>query len=185
MKTIFLVHGYNGIPPIFKWLKEELEKREYQVIMPEFPSKEEISFRSWVEVLDSYKDKFDTNTIVIAHSIGNSFALRYLEINDIHVKLFVGLAGFCKKFKMNGRESLNNAIEEFCNTNEILNSREKTDKIYAIYSNTDHIVPIDILEDFSEQLSAESILLENVGHMGSKSGIKQLPEVLRIIERES
>lgn len=185
MKTVFLIHGYNGIPPIFKWLKEELEKREYQVIVPKFPIREEISFETWVEILNSYKDKFDTNTIVIAHSIGNSFLLRYLEINDIHVKLFIGLAGFCEKFKTDGRKDLNNAVEEFCNTNEILKAKEKIEKIYAIYSNTDHIVPIGILENFAEKLSTESILLENVGHMGSKSGIKQLPEVLRIIEREN
>lgn len=185
MKTVFLIHGYNGIPPIFKWLKEELEKRKYQVIMPEFPNREEISFGAWVKILDLYKDKFNNDTIVIAHSIGNSFLLRYLEINDIHVKLFIGLAGFCKKFKTDSRKDLNNAVEEFCNTSEILKAKEKIEKLYAIYSNTDHIVPIDILEDFAEELSSKSILLEKVGHMGSKSGIKHLPEVLRIIERGS
>lgn len=184
MRTVFLIHGYNGIPEIFKWLKEELEERKYQVIMPAFPSGEEIGFRKWIEILDLYKDKFNTDTIVIAHSIGNSFILRYLEINDINIKLFIGLAGFCEKFKTDGRKYLNNAIEEFCNTNEILKAKEKIEKIYSIYSNTDHIVPIDILESFAKKLSAESILLEKVGHMGSKSGIKHLPEVLEIIERE-
>ena len=29
MKNIILVHGYNGIPPIFSYFKVELEKREY------------------------------------------------------------------------------------------------------------------------------------------------------------
>lgn len=184
MKTVFLIHGYNGIPPIFTWLEEELAKRGYQVIIPEFPNREKIDFNSWIKTLDLYKDKFDENTIIIAHSIGNSFALRYININNIHLKLFISLAGFCEKFKVSGNVNLSNAISEFCDTNEIIKAKENIDKMYAIYSNTDHIVPINILKSFVKRLSAEVILLENVGHMGAKSGIKQLPKVLEIIEKE-
>lgn len=184
MKKVFLIHGYNGIPPIFKWLKEELTKKGYQVIAPEFPNGEKIDFNLWIKTLDLYKDKFDENTIIIAHSIGNSFALRYININNIHLKLFISLAGFCEKFKVSGNVNLSNAISEFCDTNEIIKAKESIDKMYAIYSNTDHIVPINILKSFAERLSAEAILLENVGHIGAKSGIKQLPEVLEIIEKD-
>ena len=184
MKTAFLIHGYNGIPPIFTWLEEELVKREYQVIIPEFSNGEKINFNSWIKTLDLYKDKFNENTIIIAHSIGNSFALRYININNIHLKLFIGLAGFCEKFKVSGNVNLSNAILEFCNTNEIIEAKKNIDKMYAIYSNTDHIVPINILKSFAKRLSAEVILLEDVGHMGAKSGIKQLPKVLKIIEKE-
>lgn len=51
MKTVFLIHGYNGIPPIFKWLKEELIKKEYEVIIPEFPNGEKINFNLWIKTL--------------------------------------------------------------------------------------------------------------------------------------
>ncbi len=34
MKKVLLLHGYNGIPQIFHWLKQELENIEYTVIMP-------------------------------------------------------------------------------------------------------------------------------------------------------
>lgn len=184
MKTVFLIHGYNGIPPIFKWLKGKLAKKGYQVIVPEFPNGEKIDFNLWIKTLDLYKDKFDENITIIAHSIGNSFALRYININNIHLKLFISLAGFCEKFKVSDNINLSNAISEFCDTNEIIEAKKNIDKMYAIYSNTDHIVPINILKSFAERLSAEAILLENVGHIGAKSGIKQLPEVMEIIEKD-
>lgn len=100
------------------------------------------------------------------------------------MKLFISLAGFCEKFKVSGNVNLSNAISEFCDTNEIIEAKKNIDKMYTIYSNTEHIVPINILKSFAERLSAEAILLENVGHIGAKSGIKQLPEVLEIIEKE-
>ena len=40
MKKILLLHGYNGIPQIFYWLKTELEKMNATVIMPSLPPKE-------------------------------------------------------------------------------------------------------------------------------------------------
>lgn len=44
MKNIILIHGYNGIPKIFNWLKEELNKKEYNVIVPEFASREGVIY---------------------------------------------------------------------------------------------------------------------------------------------
>lgn len=101
MKTAFLIHGYNGIPPLFKWLETELEQMEYKVITPEFPSKENINYNLWCNELDKYKEYFNKDSIVIGHSIGNSFILRYVYTNNIKINLFISLAGFCKKFTVN------------------------------------------------------------------------------------
>ena len=52
MKNVLLIHGFNGIPKIFEYFKEELEKLNFNVIIPEFPVREEIS----VEGFDKYKN---------------------------------------------------------------------------------------------------------------------------------
>ena len=44
MKNVILVHGYNGIPKIYEWLKNELEKLKYNVILPEFPPREGVIY---------------------------------------------------------------------------------------------------------------------------------------------
>lgn len=46
MKNVLLIHGFNGIPKIFDYFKEELEKKDYSVIIPNFPIREEITVDS-------------------------------------------------------------------------------------------------------------------------------------------
>ena len=50
MKNILLIHGFNGIPKIFEYFKEELEKLDYNVIMPDFPVRENINVEGMKEM---------------------------------------------------------------------------------------------------------------------------------------
>lgn len=34
MKNVILIHGYNGIPKIYKYFEEKLKERDYNVIAP-------------------------------------------------------------------------------------------------------------------------------------------------------
>ena len=45
-KNILLIHGFNGIPKIFYYLKKELETQGYNVIIPEFPIREKINLNA-------------------------------------------------------------------------------------------------------------------------------------------
>ena len=76
MKNVLLIHGFNGIPKIFQYFKEELQKSDYNVIMPEFPVREEITVEGYFEILDKYKEIFNENLIVVAHSIGNPMFIK-------------------------------------------------------------------------------------------------------------
>ena len=81
MKNILLVHGFNGVPKVFYWLKEKL--KEYEVIIPEFPPREGVIYETWNNILEKYKSKINKDTIVVAHSIGNEFIIKYLYENNI------------------------------------------------------------------------------------------------------
>ena len=54
-------------------------------------------------------------------------------------------------------------------------------KRYCIYSDNDHIVPLKLLEEFCQDVNSEPILIKDFGHMGKKSGLEELPEVIKII----
>lgn len=47
MKNIILIHGYNGIPKIYEWLKEKLVRKGNLVIMPKFPTQEGVIYDIW------------------------------------------------------------------------------------------------------------------------------------------
>lgn len=56
MKNILLIHGFNGIPKIFKYFKEELDKLDYNVIIPDFPVRENITVEGYFEVFEKIEN---------------------------------------------------------------------------------------------------------------------------------
>lgn len=72
MKKVLLLHGYNGIPKIFHWLKQELEKMQYRVIIPSLPSREGLRFAIWKEEMDKLGNQLQGELIVVAHSLRKS-----------------------------------------------------------------------------------------------------------------
>ena len=183
MQNVVMIHGYNGIPKIYYWLKQELETRGYLVIIPEFPAQEGVVYDKWIKILDEYKPEFNSETIVIAHSIGNEFIIKYLVENNIDIGLYISLAGFCECFEWIDRPDLNRAVKEFLVSKEEIEEFKKLAKEkYSIYSDNDHIVPFEVLENYPQMIDSESILIRGIGHMGKKSGLETIPEVLEIIE---
>ena len=57
-------------------------------------------------------------------------------------------------------------------------------KRHSIYSDNDHIVPFELLEEFCQDIDSEAMLIKNIGHMGKKSGLEELPEVIKIIDNQ-
>lgn len=185
MKNIILIHGYNGIPKIYEWLEKELKMLGYNVIVPKFPPREGVVYKSWKSILDQYKESIKSDSIVVAHSIGNEFIIKYLNENSLNIYLYISLAGFSEYFETEGKEDLNRACKEFLVTpSELENFKNKCNKKYSIYSNNDHIVPFNILKEYPKSINAKPILIENIGHMGKKSGLDKIPKVIEIIERE-
>jgi len=182
MKNILLVHGFNGVPQIFNYFKEELERLGYRVFIPAFPVREEISVEKYFKVFDTYKNLFDENLIVVAHSIGNPMFIKYISKYKIKIDSYISLAGFDKKFYNEGKDILNEKVKlAVLDNKEIENAKNLIYRKYSIYSNSDHIVPIDILEDFCNDIKSVPMSMEGIGHMGKKSGLEKLPEVVNLI----
>ena len=183
MKNIILIHGINGTPKVFEWLKTELEKSGYEVIMPSFPIQEGAIYEKWKDVLNQYKDSINSDSVVVRHSIGNEFIIKYLAERHLKIDVYIGLAGFAEVFYNEGKDVLNAAVERFVvNEDEEREFISLTNHRYAIYSDDDHIVPFDVLERYPREINAKAIFMPGIGHMGKKSGLEKLPKVLDLIE---
>ena len=79
MKNVLLISGFNGIPKIFYYFKNELEKQKYNVILPDFPVRDEITIEGYFDIFDKYQSYFNENLIVVAHSIGNPMFIKYIS----------------------------------------------------------------------------------------------------------
>lgn len=169
MKNAFIIHGFNGDTTYTfgPHLKSELEKRNYNVIMPHFPIRAEATYLGWSSILDQYKDLFDENTIIVCHSIGNPFIIKYISENKLRAKLYVSVAGFCKLFKVPDREDLNKAFVDFeVKQNDIDYCKKNIDNRYSLYSNNDHVIPFNILEDFINKLESNPVFISGVRTYG-------------------
>ena len=184
MKTAFIIHGFNGdttytFGPAIKIF---LEEKGYIVIMPNFPIRSEASYSKWANILDNFKDYFNSETIVIAHSIGNPFFIKYLFENELKVNTYISVAGFCDLFKVPDREDLNTAFIDFAvSNNQIEYCKNSILHRFSLYSDNDHVIPFNILENFISKLKSSPVFIKGVGHMGNRDNITRLPEIEKII----
>ena len=182
MKNVLLIHGFNGTPQIFHYFKQELEKQNYNVILPDFPVRDEITVEEYFNVFDKYQSYFNKDLIVVAHSIGNPMFIKYISKNNLNIGQYISLAGFSKDYYNEGKDVLNEKVKL-----AILTKKEKEDakklilKRHSIYSDNDHIVPFKLLEEFCQDIASEAMLIKNIGHMGKKRGLEELPEVIKMI----
>jgi len=182
MKTALLIHGYNGIPRIFSYFKAKLEELGYKVIIPSLPIQQEISYTRWAKQLNELNLPPEVS-LLIAHSVGNEFMIRYSAQSRLRIELYIGLAGFVKSFIHDGRDDLNGVISKMqCSEQEIKRFKELTLERYAIYSDDDHIVPYEILQNFPTKISATPIMIPHIGHMGKKSNLEELPKVIELVK---
>ena len=185
MKTAFIIHGFNGDTSYTfgPSLTSFLEGKGYKVFLPKFPIRSEASYKKWSKILDEYKSNFNKDTIVVAHSIGNPFFIRYLNTNNLESKLYVSVAGFCDLFKVPDREDLNNAFIDFAVNDENIEYLKKhVPYRFSLYSDTDHVIPFNILESFINKIDSSPIFIKGVGHMGNRDKITRLPQIEKIIE---
>ena len=95
MSNYIIVHGSFGSKDgnWFPWLKKELEEKNLDVVVPQFPVGVGIqNYESWSSVLDSIE--IDSDTTIIAHSIGPIFVCKYLIDKKIKVKKLIFVCGF-------------------------------------------------------------------------------------------
>ena len=184
MKKVFIIHGWEGYPEEvwFPWLKQELEKRGFSVIVPEMPDTESPVIEDWVSYLEKIVGIPDNNTYFVGHSIGCQTIMRYLEkIDNIKIGGAVFVAGWFNLIGLTTDEELEIAkpwLEIPINLNKV---KEATNNFTAIFSSNDPYVPLKDQDIFKEKLGAKIIIEKDKGHFDEGSGVKNLPSVLNNI----
>ena len=81
MPRVFIIHGWEGKPTSnwFPWLKEELEKKDYEAITPEMPNSYEPQCSEWVAHLNEIVGTPSPSDYLVGHSLAVIAIFRYLE----------------------------------------------------------------------------------------------------------
>ncbi len=65
------------------WLKQQLEERGFTVFAPELPQPDEPVYEDWLAKFQEFP--IDEETVLVGHSAGAGFFVRYLSEHDVKV----------------------------------------------------------------------------------------------------
>lgn len=186
MQSLFIIHSFNGSTKksFGPYLVDRCTSLGLNVIFPDFPTGEAANYNDWSKIIDQYllDGTLNSNSIIIAHSLGAHFIPKYIAEKGIKIKLYISCAGFINK--THEENTFDKIMGDFLPTEAQIEKDISLMKYrYAIYSDNDPISSLKELEYYADKFNAEKVFIPNVGHLGPKSGIKELPEALEIIKK--
>lgn len=180
MKRAFLIHGREGYPEEgwMPWLKQELEKKGFEVFVPAMPDTATPTMDKWVPFLAEVVGKPDENCYFVGHSLGCITILRYLETlkEGENVGGAVLVAGFGHDLEYVGyKGELSSFFRTLADWERV---KKHCDKFVAIHSDDDPWVPLKHNNLFRDKLGAKTIVEHNMKHFSGNDGIMKLPVAL-------
>jgi len=157
----------------FPWLQKELIKRDIETQTPEMPRPYRPEYAAWKQVLDRYS--IDRHSILVAHSCGAGFVLRWLADEMRSVQKLILVASWIDPFRTRG-----SFLD--CELNAKLDSM--FDEMHVMYSEDDDV---DGLRESIQSLMkayprAQCHRFRNKGHFSrSDLGTDAFPELLDAI----
>ena len=194
MKRVFIIHGWGGHPDEgwFPWVKNELEKKDFEVHIPAMPDaygKEQPKIEDRINIIKDAVGQAGENTYFIGHSIGCQSIDRYLETLSPETRIggIVYVAGWLtlknlEDYEEDEREAAKPWLEIPIDFKRV---RSISPKSVAIFTKDDPFVDIGNAEFYKENLGSKIIILESGEHLNDESNTKTLPEVIKAIEELS
>ena len=174
-KRAFLIHGWEGYPEEGwrPWLKGELEKKGFKVIVPAMPDTNHPKMDAWLNHLIEAVGKPDENCYFVGHSLGCITILRYIEtLKNQKIGGAVLVAGFTSNL---GYEELDSFFRKPLEWEKI---KANCKKFVAVHSDNDKYVSLHYGIMFKEKLGAELVVDHAKGHFSGDDGIDVLPVAL-------
>lgn len=178
---VIIVHRWGGTPEDdwYPWLKDELEKRGSEVIVPEMPNTDEPRIEEWVSHLKEVTGALTRDTCFVGHSIGCQAIMRYLEKVEGKVPKAVFVAGWFKLDNLEDEEAVQIARPWVATPIDFGKVRDKIGSLTVFLSSNE---PYGFVEDnahiFRAELGANVVIEENKVHFTDEDGIAEVPEVL-------
>jgi len=184
MKRVFIIHGWGGNPneEWLVWVKNNLDKSLFEVIIPEMPDTWHPKISEWINKLREVVKESDGNTYFVGHSIGCQTVMRYLEQLPENQKVggVIFVAGWFNLTDETWDEEYTKDIaDEWLNTPiDFEKVKQHTNNFVLINSDDDPYVPLDDAELFRSNFGSKVIMLKGKGHISGGEGVVELPIVI-------
>jgi len=138
---------------------EELLADEFEIIRPSMPCKRNAKYLEWRIWLEKFFPFLRDDIILIGHSLGGTFWLKYLAENNFPVKisqLHLVAAAITET---------NEPLGDFILPNDLGGIAKQVENILLYYSRDDPVVPFSDLEILASKLpQAKKVIFGDKGH---------------------
>lgn len=187
LKNAILLHGWNTKDEFFDptkptasndhwfpWLTKQLMVRGYKVDVPEMTQYSQTTYESWKKEFERFD--LNQNTLLVGHSCGGGFLVRYLSENYIQVGRVLLVAPWL------GLHLDDFPDKDFFAFTANPKIADKTTGLYVIYSTDDFESIQDSVNLLKNTIDgAKYIALQNKGHFTRTSlGTDAFPELLEL-----
>ncbi|MBP6866224.1 MAG: alpha/beta hydrolase [Candidatus Pacebacteria bacterium] len=189
MKTAVLIHGYYNKSEYedvtrpaasndhwFPWVQRQLLLKGIEAQAPEMPGLFQPNYEKWKEMLERFTP--DENTILVGHSCGGGFLVRWLSENDVKVGKVVLVAPW-----LDPEKESKNIDPEFFNFKIDPNISSKTSGLTIMYSTDDFssvIKTVEILKSTLQNIELKEFT--DKGHFTLNSlKTEKFPELMSLL----
>ena len=188
MSNIFVLHSLNG-DTLKMWgqdVKEIFGQKEIDVIMPEFPIKDESKYEKFDEILSFYlKNKqLNEKSIVIAHSIGNAYFIRFCKENNYQPKAYIAVApNAIYEYPSSRNDYIVEVVKQaYLKEDSLKYFKEMKSIKYCLYSDEDDN-NIEKFTRFINDTDSEGLYLKYYNHFDGYHRIYKIPELNDLINK--
>lgn len=184
MKNAIILHGMSAdLDACFGVkLKEDLRALGFNIYEPKFVLHPNITLSKWEEEMDKFRDVINEDALLVCHSLGTMFILKYLKKHNLKAKMLVTVAGGTVEDK---KDCLIPYLLPFLPTEEEFKwTREHCEIKYSIFNRNDDIWRMQDIEAYNSRLGSTPVELPYGEHFGRKSGVKEIPELIEIVKKE-
>lgn len=177
--TLLILHGIGGHAGIHwqQWLRDELKKRDYQVIMPNLSNSDRPDRQQWLsEIKQAVKDIDTSSLIIVGHSLGVTSALDFIEQSPTPVAGLVSVSGFAIDY---GAELNSYFLKE--KTINFGKVHERLSQAVVFYGDDDPYVTQEALKHLGDALDVKPTIIHGGGHLNTERGYTTFPQLLETI----
>ncbi len=155
------------------WLAQELSNRGYSVAVPDMPEPYEPRYESWKDTFEQYS--LNENTILVGHSGGAGFLVRWLSEHNVQVGHVVLVAPWIDPAQEDG-----DTVADFFDFEIDKNLKTKTAGITMFVSTDDEESILQSAAIFENEITGIEVKqMTGMGHFTKNDmGTNEFPEVL-------
>ena len=183
--NLFILHSLNGDTLEF-WGKDVSEfaiEKNIDCFMPKFPIRAESKYEKFDEILQTYlsSDKLNENSIVIAHSIGNAYFIRFCREHNFLPKVFVAVApGAIYSYPLQRNDYIVEVKNQAYLKDVDFEYGKNFKNIFMLFSDEDDKNK-EKFERFEKDFNAKPIYLKGYNHFDGYHRIYKIPELIDLL----